>query len=209
MTANHPISTSETTTLVMSKITTPCTDTPPLSRRTFLKAGLLCAATLALPLPGLAKTLGNADRERSLSLHNTHTGESLQSVVYWADGDYLPEALADINYLLRDHRANRVRPIDPQLFDLLFALSKKIDSSRPYQIISGYRSPATNRQLRQASSGVAKKSFHLAGQAADIRLPGCKLSQLRRAALNLGAGGVGYYPRSNFVHVDTGPRRSW
>lgn len=194
----------------MSKIATPFNpNAPSLTRRTLLKAGLLCAASLALPLPGLASITGSIDRERSLALHNTHTGESLQSVVYWADGDYLPEALADINYLLRDHRTNLVKPIDPQLFDLLFALGKKIDNQRPYQIISGYRSPATNHLLRQTSTGVAKNSFHLAGQAADIRLPGCKLSQLRRAALNLRAGGVGYYPRSNFIHVDTGPRRSW
>lgn len=182
---------------------------PMLNRRTFLKSGLACAASLALPLPSLASLTGKIEHERSLSLLNTHTGESLTSVIYWADGDYIPEALADINHLLRDHRSNQVKSIDPKLFDLLFALGKKVGSQETFQIISGYRSPETNRQLRQASTGVAKKSFHLAGQAADIRLPGCKLSQLRRAALNLGSGGVGYYPRSNFVHVDTGPRRSW
>jgi len=194
----------------MSKTVTPSQSNDPiLHRRTFLKAGLTLSASLALPLPSLASLAKKGERERSLSLHNTHTGESLQSVIYWADGDYLPEALTDINHLLRDHRTNTVKPIDPKLFDLLFALGKKIDSQRPYQIISGYRSPETNRRLRQASSGVAKKSFHLAGRAADIRLPGCKLSHLRRAALNLRGGGVGYYPRSNFIHVDTGPLRNW
>ena len=194
----------------MSKTVTPSQSNDPiLHRRTFLKAGLTLSASLALPLPSLASLAKKGERERSLSLHNTHTGESLQSVIYWADGDYLPEALTDINHLLRDHRTNTVKPIDPKLFDLLFALGKKIDSQRPYQIISGYRSPETNRRLRQASSGVAKKSFHLAGRAADIRLPGCKLSHLRRVALNLRAGGVGYYPRSNFIHVDTGPLRNW
>jgi uncharacterized protein YcbK (DUF882 family) len=180
-----------------------------LNRRTFLKAGLACMAGLALPLPSFAQLTGPADRERSLSLYNTHTSESLQSVVYWADGDYLPEALSDINFLLRDHRTDRIKPIDPKLFDLLHTLSNKLENRKPFQIISGYRSPESNRQLRQTSSGVAKKSFHLAGQAADIRLPGRNLSQLRRAALNLRAGGVGYYPQSNFIHVDTGPRRSW
>jgi len=194
----------------MCKPATPSqSNNPVLHRRAFLKAGLALSASLALPLPSLASLADKGERERSLSLHNTHTGESLQSVVYWADGDYLPEALTDINHLLRDHRTNTIKPIDPKLFDLLFALGKKIDSQRPYQIISGYRSPETNRRLRQASSGVAKKSFHLAGRAADIRLPGCKLSHLRRAALNLRGGGVGYYPRSNFIHVDTGPLRNW
>ena len=171
----------------MRKTSTQCpaANDPSLSRRTFLKAGLTCMAGLALPLPSFAQITGLADRQRSLSLYNTHTGESLQSVIYWADGDYLPEALADINFLLRDHRTDRVKPIDPKLFDLLYSLSSKLDNQKPYQIISGYRSPETNRQLRQTSSGVAKKSFHLAGQAADIRLPNRSLSQLRRAALNL------------------------
>ncbi len=180
-----------------------------LGRRRFLKAGLIGLASLALPLPIFAQLTGPASRERSLSLYNTHTGESLQSVVYWAAGDYLPEALTDINFLLRDHRTDQVKPIDPKLFDLLHTLSYKLGIHRPYQIISGYRSPKSNRKLQQTSSGVAKNSFHLAGQAADIRLPGRNLSQLRRAALNLRAGGVGYYPQSNFIHVDTGPRRSW
>ncbi len=184
-------------------------ETSPLSRRTILKAGLLGLAGLALPTQSLAQLIGPADKERSLSLYNTHTGESLSSIVYWADGDYLPEALATLNFLLRDHRTGHVKPMDPRLFDQLFTLSSKLENRKPFQIISGYRSPESNRKLRQASSGVAKKSFHLAGQAADIRLPGSNLSHVRRAALNLRAGGVGYYPKSNFVHVDTGPRRSW
>lgn len=185
------------------------TNKPTLSRRTLLKAGLISLAGLALPVPSFAHATSSADKERTLSLYNTHTSESLSSVVYWADGDYLPEALADINFLLRDHRTDMVKPIDPKLFDLLYTLSTKLENPKPYQIISGYRSPESNRQLRQRSSGVAKKSFHLAGRAADIRLPGHNLSQIRRAALNLRAGGVGYYPKSNFIHVDTGPLRSW
>lgn len=185
------------------------TETPTFTRRKILKAGLIGLAGLALPTPGLAQLSKAAEKERSLSLYNTHTGESLRSVVYWADGDYLPEALVDLNFLLRDHRTNQVKPMDPKLFDQLFTLRSKLGNREPFQIISGYRSPESNRKLRQASNGVAKKSFHLAGQAADIRLPGSNLSQVRRAALNLGAGGVGYYPKSNFIHVDTGPRRSW
>ena len=182
---------------------------PTLSRRTLLKAGLIGMVGLALPLPSFAQLTGPADRERSLSLYNTHTGESLQSLTYWADGDYLPEALTDINFLLRDHRTDQVKPIDPKLFDFLHTLSTKLNNHKPFQIISGYRSPQSNRKLRLTSSGVAKKSFHLAGRAVDICLPGRNLSQLRRAALNLRAGGVGYYPQSGFIHVDTGPQRSW
>ncbi|OEU72273.1 MAG: hypothetical protein BA869_04605 [Desulfuromonadales bacterium C00003107] len=184
-------------------------NSPTLTRRTLLKVGLTCMAGMALPLPSYAQLTGPVDRERSLSLFNTHTGESLQSVVYWTDGDYLPEALTEINFLLRDHRTDQIKPMDPKLFDLLHTLSNKLDNRKPFQIISGYRSPESNRKLRQANSGVAKKSFHLAGQAADIRLPNRNLAQLRRAALNLRAGGVGYYPQSGFIHVDTGPRRSW
>ncbi len=195
----------------MRKTAPPHTTTkdPTFNRRTLLKAGLIGLAGLALPITSFAQLTGSTDRERSLSLYNTHTGESLQSVVYWSDGDYLPKALADINLLFRDHRTDGVKPIDPKLFDLLFSLSNKLENRKPFQIISGYRSPESNRQLRQASSGVAKKSFHLAGQAADIRLPGRNLAQLRRTALSLRVGGVGYYPRSNFIHVDTGPHRSW
>lgn len=195
----------------MHKTASKCSppNNPTLSRRTLLKVGLTCMAGMALPLPSFAQLSGPGDRERSLSLFNTHTGESLQSVVYWSGGDYLPEALADINFLLRDHRTDQIKPMDPKLFDLLHILSNKLDNHKPFQIISGYRSPESNRKLRQTSSGVAKKSFHLAGQAVDIRLPGRNLAQLKRAALNLRAGGVGYYPQSNFVHVDTGPLRSW
>lgn len=184
-------------------------ESPDLGRRSFLKKGLACAACLALPLPSFAHTKGPDSRPRNISLYNTHTGERLHSVTYWNDGSYLPESLADINFLLRDHRADAVKPVDTQLLDMLYRLNVKLDNQEPYHIISGYRSPVTNRKLQQSGNGVATKSFHLTGQAVDIRLPGRKLSQLRRAALDLGFGGVGYYPRSNFVHIDTGPRRSW
>ncbi len=195
----------------MGKTASQCStpNNPTLSRRTLLKVGLTCIAGLALPLPSFAQLSGPIDRERSLSLYNTHTGESLQSVVYWSSGNYLPEALSEINFLLRDHRTDQIKPMDPKLFDLLNTLSNKLGNRKPFQIISGYRCPETNRKLRQASSRVAKNSFHLTGQAADIRLPGHNLAQLKRAALSLRAGGVGYYPQSNFIHVDTGPRRSW
>ncbi len=185
------------------------TDNPDSGRRTFLKQGLLCLTCLALPLPALARSMETGSRERSLSFFNTHTGERLSSVVYWADGQYRPKALDRINFLLRDHRNGKVETIDTGLLDQLHRLNRRLGNRDPFHIISGYRSPATNRKLQQAGRAVATKSFHLTGQAVDIRLPKVNLSRLHRAALDLRAGGVGYYPRSNFVHLDTGPQRSW
>jgi uncharacterized protein YcbK (DUF882 family) len=180
-----------------------------LDRRSFLKMGLACAASLAIPLPCYAQLNRLTSRERTLSFYNTHTGEELKKAVFWNDGQYLPDALADINYLLRDFRTDEITAIDPQLCDLLFSVRQKLGTERPFHIISGYRSPKTNHMLRKQSGGVAKNSLHLVGQAVDIRLPGQRLSQVRRAALSLQAGGVGYYPRSDFVHIDTGAVRRW
>jgi len=117
--------------------------------------------------------------------------------------------LRDINTVLRDHRSGDVYPIDTDLLDLLFALQATVGSRKAYEVISGYRSPATNASLRNTSSGVAKRSYHMQGKAIDIRLPGCDLEQLHTAALSIKAGGVGYYPGSDFIHVDVGPLRSW
>jgi uncharacterized protein YcbK (DUF882 family) len=128
---------------------------------------------------------------------------------YWVNGSYIPEALAEIDRNLRDLRTGDVHPIDPQLVDLLHDLELKMRSKAPFEVISGYRSPATNAQLASASGGVARKSFHLRGMAIDIRLPDRNLRQLRKAALSLRRGGVGYYPKPDFVHVDVGPVRSW
>lgn len=149
-----------------------------------------------------------ARMERQLELYNSHTGESLKTV-YWAVGKYLPSALRDVNWLLRDHRSNETIAIDPDLLDLLYNLSTTLDTRPSFQIISAYRSPATNAMLRMVSSGVAEHSQHIKGKAVDIRLPGHSLAIVRRAALSLQGGGVGYYPWSNFVHLDTGPIRSW
>ncbi len=180
-----------------------------IDRRSFLKLGLACTASLALPLPCYAQLNRLATREKTLSFYNIHTGEKLDKVVFWADGRYLPDALADINYLLRDYRTGEITDIDPHLCDLLFSVQQKLDTGRPFHIISGYRSLETNRMLRKHSKGVAKNSLHLVGQAADIRVPERSLSQVRRAALALRGGGVGYYPSSDFVHIDTGPVRRW
>jgi len=184
------------------------------SRRRFLQAGL--GATTALFLPKAFANISSQpvtqtdiiQPERKLSLLNTHTGESINAT-YWAEGEYQPGEIMAINHLLRDHRTGDVCNMDNELFDLLNILQQKMDSNEAFQIISGYRSPKTNAALRKTSSGVAKKSLHMQGKAIDIRLPGCELSDLRKAAIDCQAGGVGYYPKSDFIHVDTGSVRYW
>lgn len=146
--------------------------------------------------------------EKSLAIYNPNTGESLRTV-YWFRGKYLSGAMRDIDYLLRDYRANEVKTIDPQLLDLLYSMSTLLETDDPFYVISGYRSPSTNAMLRLLNRAVAEHSMHIEGKAVDIRLPGHDVSHIRRAAVTLQAGGVGYYPYSNFVHVDTGPVRYW
>jgi uncharacterized protein YcbK (DUF882 family) len=143
-----------------------------------------------------------------LAFDNLHTGEKLKTV-YWRDGEYLPEAMRHIDWLLRDFRAEEIHPIDPRLLDLLAALHARLASRRPFEVISGYRSPATNAMLARLSGGVAQNSLHMQGMAIDIRVPGRDLRCVRAAALSLRCGGVGYYPSSDFVHLDTGRVRSW
>ena len=175
------------------------------TRRDFLKysaattAALMAPSVLARPAPA---------GERQLKFYNLHTGEHL-SATYWVDGLYVPDEIASINHLLRDYRTGELHKIDRQLFDLLYTLQQKVDQPGAFHVISGYRSPKTNARLNRLSSGVAKHSLHMQGKAIDIRLPGVELKHLRQAALNMHAGGVGYYPRSNFIHVDTGRPRFW
>ncbi|WMC11356.1 DUF882 domain-containing protein [Oceanimonas pelagia] len=176
-----------------------------LGRRRFLLGlGGLGAAAL-MPKPAEASLSAPV---RKLSLHNLHTGEKV-SASFWEEGQYLDEGLASFNRVMRDFRSNEVYRIDPKLFDQLFLLQHRLGKQGEIQIISGYRSPATNAMLRRNSSGVAKKSYHMKGQAIDLRMPGVELAHLRQAARKLAVGGVGYYPGSNFVHLDTGPVRSW
>ena len=177
------------------------------SRRRVLSMAAGTAAVL-IAAPALAvPRFGSPDR-RSLAFHNLHTGENLD-LVYWADGGYEPGALREIDRVLRDFRTGDVHPIDPKLLDLLVAVREKLDTSGPFHVISGYRSPATNALLRSASEGVAKSSLHMQGQAIDVRVPGRPLPQLREVAMSLGGGGVGYYLGSDFVHIDTGRVRHW
>ncbi|MEJ2525163.1 MAG: DUF882 domain-containing protein [Desulfuromonadales bacterium] len=179
-----------------------------LRRRQLLKAGLLGVVFCLNPLSARASLWEGSDA-RSLSLVNTHTGEHLRQVVYWEKGAYLPDALQHINYVLRDHRTDQVHKIDPMTLDLMAAMSRKLEARQPFEIISGYRSPQTNAKLRKTSQGVAKNSYHLKGMAVDLRLPKVSLKSVRQAALELRMGGVGYYPQSQFVHVDSGPVRTW
>ena len=174
------------------------------ARRRFLGFGTV--AGLALVCAPARAAIAAAPR--SLRFESLHTGESL-SATYWAAGAYVPQALHRIDHVLRDHRTGDVRPIAPGLLDLLVALRDRLQTDAPFQIISAYRSPATNAMLAEHSSGVARQSLHTQGLAIDIRVPGRKLTALRDAALDLKGGGVGFYPRSDFVHVDIGRVRSW
>ena len=183
-----------------------------LNLRAFRGFGAVAAASALTPLKSYAgSTAPSKPAVRTLSFFNTHTGERLKTT-YCCDGKYEPAALKQLNHILRDFRVDEVKPIDPKLFDLLHELSGTLEADSPYHIISGYRSPHTNAVLRTkggANTGVASKSLHMVGKAIDIRLPGVKLDHLRAAARSLKLGGVGYYPSSNFVHVDTGRVRFW
>jgi uncharacterized protein YcbK (DUF882 family) len=146
--------------------------------------------------------------ERKIQLRNLHTGERLRAT-YWEDGKYIPETMRDVAHFLRDHRTGDKHRIDAGLMDILHDLHLRTGNRREFHIISGYRSPKTNRMLSSRSGGVAKRSLHMRGRAIDIRLPGTDLHKLRKAALSMRAGGVGYYPQANFLHVDTGRYRTW
>lgn len=178
-----------------------------MDRRTFIKLSGMVSATSLLP-DGLLASDNTKIFEKSLSFYNLHTGETLRST-YWTEGNYISGSLDEINHILRDHRTNTAMPMNIELLDLLFDIRNKLDSKSPYQIISGYRSPKTNNALRKNSSGVAKKSLHMEGKAIDINLNGVDLSMLRKVAMHQKKGGVGFYPASNFVHLDVGRVRYW
>jgi uncharacterized protein YcbK (DUF882 family) len=145
---------------------------------------------------------------RQLSFYHTHTRLSLD-VVYYANGEYVDSALDEINRFLKDFRTGDVSEINPDLLDLLHDVRNELGSEQPYEVISAYRSPQTNEMLRATTSGVAKKSQHLKGNAIDVRLRGVHTTKLRATALRMERGGVGFYPRSDFVHMDMGPVRQW
>jgi uncharacterized protein YcbK (DUF882 family) len=174
-------------------------------RRRLLGLALAGACGLLLP-PARPASAQNA--ERRLEFYNIHTGECLRAT-YWESGRYLPDSLREIDVILRDFRTGEVRMIDPEVLDVLHGVCAAMDYDAPISVISGYRCPATNAMLAARSSGVARNSYHLRGMAIDFRLPGRGLETLRDVAIVIGGGGVGYYPGSDFVHVDTGPVRHW
>jgi uncharacterized protein YcbK (DUF882 family) len=178
-----------------------------IARRGLLLGVAAAVAGVAAPAVVRAQGLGSGVVRRA-SLHNLHTGDTFNEVFY-AEGRYLPDALAEATRVLRDWRNGEEHPIDPRLFDALHAVNTRLESNRPFQVISGYRSPRTNAMLHRRSSGVAQKSQHVLGKAIDIRIQGVELRNLRSAALDVGAGGVGYYPVSNFVHMDVARVRQW
>ena len=178
-----------------------------MTRRKFLHCALGASAAIALPQTSYA-LIKPSTVVKNLRLHNLHTEEKI-SLSYFERGTYVAEALQDINYLLRDHRTGDIFAMDPVLIDLLYDLKNALGTERPLQVISGYRSPKTNAALHKKSSGVATRSLHMQGKAIDIRIQGIKAGDIRAAAMSLARGGVGYYPRSNFVHIDTGRVRTW
>jgi uncharacterized protein YcbK (DUF882 family) len=182
-------------------------DLPILSRRRFL-LGLALPALggLVAMQPGLA--MAARQPERGLVIHHQHTGEWLRTV-YFADGVYLRDSLRDINRVLRDWRTDQVVDIDPKLLDIVHLVQSRLDSRAPIEVVCGYRSPQTNSMLRRRSRAVAKNSLHMRGMAIDISFAGRELAAVRRVAEALGAGGVGYYPGSGFIHLDSGPVRTW
>jgi uncharacterized protein YcbK (DUF882 family) len=173
------------------------------SRRRLLGAAVGIAA-IGLVKPATAVSFA----PRSISLYNIHTGEWLRTV-YWADGHYIREAVRDINWILRDHHSDEIRPMNAGVLDLLGRLRARLETHDPFLVVCGYRSAATNARLYREGVGVAKHSYHIKGMAIDLRSEQRSVEEIRDAALDLQCGGVGYYPHSGFVHVDCGPVRQW
>ena len=174
-----------------------------LSRRRLLGAAVATAGVgLVYPVPAVSFA------PRSVSLYNVHTSGWLRTV-YWADGHYIREAVRDINWILRDHHSDEIRAMDAGVLDVLGMLRERLDTHEPFLVVSGYRSPTTNMRMYLNHEGVAKHSYHIKGMAVDLRSERRSLDQIREAAVSLRCGGVGYYPRSGFIHVDCGPIRYW
>lgn len=187
-----------------------------ITRRSLLSVGtkvaLGAALVPSLANPVMASAFGNNKEitrgSRRISFRNAHTGEMF-SGVYRVGDKYLPDAFDQINVVLRDFRSDDIFPIDPRVIDIIYTVHEMTGQKDPYEILSAYRCPKTNSMLRRVSEGVAKTSLHMTGQAIDLRLPNFSSTRIRDLAKNLGAGGVGYYRKSNFVHIDSGGVRSW
>jgi uncharacterized protein YcbK (DUF882 family) len=200
------------------------------TRRMALKAGLGLVAAVAMPVPAWAHTLRShgvhathvahpthtayaahaliKKPSRELSFLNLHTGERIRAE-YVHNGQVVPSAMHAISVLMRDHYNNKIHPIDPQLLDIAHNLQSRVGSRGVFEVVCGYRSPETNAMMHEASAGVAAHSMHIQGKAMDIRLPGTRLASLKKAAVALEMGGVGYYPEDDFVHIDSGAVRKW
>jgi uncharacterized protein YcbK (DUF882 family) len=169
------------------------------------------AATAVVAAPTYSHAFGllrGAGDIRRIRMHSGRTGESLDTI-YWIEGEYIKEAMKEINYFMRDWRSGASTGIDPRTIDIMAAAHRLMDVSEPYMMLSGYRSPKTNAMLRSQSRGVARDSLHVKGQAADLRLKSRTVGQMAKAAEACASGGVGRYSRSNFVHMDCGPVRAW
>ena len=182
---------------------------PGFERRDILKMGLAGFLAASVPLISARKAHAAAGVSSwNVKLYHSHTNESF-SGTYRVGDKYLPDVFRRMNYFLRDFRTHEVFPMDPHVIDLVSIIQSRMETRRPLEILSGYRSPKTNAMLREGSRGVAKNSLHMYGQAIDIREENYSTKRIRAIACDLKAGGVGYYPRSNFVHVDTGAVRTW
>ena len=179
-----------------------------LPRRALLGALAATAISAAPQFPGVTAFARGAGDVRRVKVYSGRTGEKLD-LIYWIDGDYIPESLNEINLFFRDWRNDKIKAIDPRTLDILAAAHGLLDVNEPYMLLSGYRSPETNAMLRARSSGVARNSLHIKGQAADVRLQSRTVNQIAKAAKSCSAGGVGRYSRSDFVHMDCGAVRSW
>lgn len=183
------------------------------SRLGLTRRGLLgaFAASLVVAAPTYTNAFGllrGAGDIRRIRMYSGRTGESIDTI-YWVEGQYIPEVLKEINHFMRDWRSGDTVKIDPRTVDIMAAAHRLMDVTEPYMMLSGYRSPKTNAMLRSQSSGVARNSLHLRGQAADLRLKSRSVGQMAKAASACASGGVGKYSRSNFVHMDCGPVRTW
>ena len=178
------------------------------TRRGLLRAFAATAITAAPTFSSAAGFLRGAGDIRRLAIRSQKTGESVDTI-YWIDGEYITDALAEINYLMRDWRNGQIKRIDTRTIDIMAASHNIMDTTEPYLLLSGYRSQATNNMLRRQSRNVAKNSLHIKGQAADLRLGSRSVKQISKAAASCHAGGVGRYYGSNFVHMDCGEVRTW
>ena len=179
-----------------------------MSRRALLGAFAATAVAAAPTFSNAAGFLRGSGDIRRLKMYSGRTGEHLD-MIYWIEGEYIKDAVKEIHYFMRDWRTDQVKAIDTRTIDIMAAAHNLMDVTEPYLLLSGYRSPKTNAMLRARSRGVAKNSLHMQGQAADLRLGSRSVRQMARAAEACHAGGVGKYSRSNFVHMDCGPVRSW